>query len=44
MCIDISDVTFPVLWIPIFLAVQFKQNKTAIREKLNGSDLVVAST
>ncbi len=23
MCIDISDVTFPILWLPIFLAIQF---------------------
>jgi hypothetical protein len=25
MCIDISDVTFPVLWIPILIAIQFSQ-------------------
>lgn len=34
MCIDISDVTFPILWIPILLAIQVTQNKSGIPQKI----------
>jgi hypothetical protein len=44
MCIDISDVTIPILWIPIFLAIQFKQNKATVRLKRSGNDLALAGT
>jgi hypothetical protein len=44
MCLDISDVTIPILWIPIFLAIQFKQNKATVRLKRSGNDLALAGT
>ena len=44
MFIDISDVTFPILWIPIFIAIQFQQNKTSILQRLSGKDLTLMST
>jgi hypothetical protein len=34
MCIGISDVTFPILWIPILLAIQFSQNKDEFQSEL----------
>ena len=42
MCIDISDVTFPILWIPILLAIQFKPNQAAARLERSGNDLALA--
>jgi hypothetical protein len=35
MCIDISDVTFPILWLPILLAIQFSQGGKTSRQKFN---------
>ncbi len=35
MCIDISDVTFPILWIPILLAIQFSQGKGVWHQSSN---------
>jgi hypothetical protein len=35
MCIDISDVTFPILWIPILLAIPFRVEKGGSRQSLN---------
>jgi hypothetical protein len=40
MIIDISDVTFPLLWLPILLAIQFSQDGAASRQKLNYGDRV----
>jgi hypothetical protein len=33
MCLDISDVTFPILWLPILLAIQFSQGGETSRLK-----------
>ena len=38
MCIDISDVTFPILWIPILLAIQFNQGTRVSHQELNYKD------
>jgi hypothetical protein len=35
MCLDISDVTFPILWLPILLAIQFSQGGETSRLKFN---------
>ncbi len=35
MCIDISDVTFPLLWIPILLAIPFSREKGAWHQSWN---------
>lgn len=35
MCIDISDVTFPLLWLPILLAIQISQGEKLAGEKLS---------
>ncbi len=35
MCIDISDVTFPPLWIPILIAIQFSLGKGGSHQSPN---------
>jgi len=41
MCIDISDVTIPILWVPILMAVPLSLNRVVARQKLSGSDLAL---
>jgi hypothetical protein len=39
MCIDISDVTFPILWLPIFLAIQVRSQGEQISPKVESHSL-----
>jgi hypothetical protein len=42
MCIDVPDVTFPTLWIAIFIAIQFSDNENPVRQIPKANDLVFA--
>jgi hypothetical protein len=38
MCIGLADVTMPIFWIPMFLAICFSSDKMQGRQKLSGSN------
>jgi hypothetical protein len=42
MCIGLADITMPIFWIPIHLAVSFNSGKMTGRRELNGSSLAIA--
>jgi len=42
MCLNIPDVTFPIVWISIMLAVQFGEDRGAVRPILKGTNLTLA--
>ena len=41
MCLGIADVTMPLLWVPILLAVQFSSGNMPVRRKPNGTNLAL---
>ncbi len=44
MFLGIADITMPLLWIPILLAIHFSSNKMQTRKAPNGSDLALVET
>jgi hypothetical protein len=38
MCINIPDLTIPILWLPIMLAIQFSSGEKPVRRQLRGVD------
>jgi hypothetical protein len=43
MCINIPDVTIPILWVPILLATQFSSDRTMVRPKPQNRDPAFAA-
>ena len=43
MCLDISDVTMPMLWLPILLAITFRTNQRALRREPRSQGLSLAA-
>jgi hypothetical protein len=43
MCLGIADVTMPLLWVPILLAIQFSAESATVHRKMNGINLSSAN-
>jgi hypothetical protein len=41
MSMGIADITMPLMWCPILLAIQFSSDRPTIRQKMNGGDAQV---
>jgi hypothetical protein len=44
MSMGIADITMPLMWCPMLLAIQFSSDRTTIRQKMNDSDVPTGRT